>query len=159
MTINNKKVGNTVKPDLTATCEQRPPVNNGQFESSTTSINLSFIRHLCQTATFFWSRGWPLYTGLTVFKLILFAFNSILFYHASSPFKQLWLSSKVSWFNVCNFFIDRTAVSWFFCKTVFIRRAVSWFMFITCFIRTVEVRTADPIQLSTWKRFSNFLWF
>ncbi len=61
----NKKIS-TVKPDLTTTCEQRPPVNNGQFESSTTSINLNFIRHLCQTATFFWSRGWPLYTGLTV---------------------------------------------------------------------------------------------
>jgi hypothetical protein len=59
---------NTVKPDLKATCEQRPPVNNGQFESSTTNINLSFIIHLCQTATFFWSRGWPLYTGMTVYQ-------------------------------------------------------------------------------------------
>ncbi len=58
----------TVKPDLTTTCEQQPPVNNGQFESSRTSINLSFIRHLCQTASFFWSRGLPLYTGLTVLK-------------------------------------------------------------------------------------------
>ncbi len=51
-----------------------PPVNNGQFESSTASLshqtrlaslNLSFIRHLCQTAAFFRSQGWPLYTGLT----------------------------------------------------------------------------------------------
>ncbi len=48
------------------TCEQRPPVNNGQFESSTASLNLSFIRHLCKTAAFFRSQGWPLYTGLTV---------------------------------------------------------------------------------------------
>jgi hypothetical protein len=57
---------NTVKPDLMTTCEQRPPVNNGQFESSTASQNLSFIRHLCLTAAFFRSQGWPLYTGLTV---------------------------------------------------------------------------------------------
>jgi hypothetical protein len=56
----------TVKPDLTTTCEQRPPVNNGQFESSTASQNLSFIRHLCLTAAFFRSQGWSLYTGLTV---------------------------------------------------------------------------------------------
>ena len=56
----------TVKPDLTTTCEQRPPVNNGQFESSTASLNLSFIRHLCLTAIFFRPQGWPLYTGLTV---------------------------------------------------------------------------------------------
>jgi hypothetical protein len=58
----------TVKPDLTTTCEQRPPVNDGQFKSATTSLNLSFIRHLCQTATFFRSQGWPLYTGMTVVK-------------------------------------------------------------------------------------------
>ncbi len=57
---------NTVKPDLTTTCEQRPPVNNGHFESSTASLNLSFIRHLCQTAAFFRPQGWPLYTSLTV---------------------------------------------------------------------------------------------
>jgi hypothetical protein len=47
----------TVKPDLTTTCEQRPPVNNGQFESSTASQNLSFIRHLCLTAVFSGPRG------------------------------------------------------------------------------------------------------
>jgi hypothetical protein len=62
---------NTVKPDLTTTCEQRPPVNNGQFESSTTSLNFIFIRHLCQTATFFRSQEWPLYTGLTVLHLFM----------------------------------------------------------------------------------------
>ena len=56
----------TVKPDLTTTCEQRPPVNNGQFESLTASLNLSFIRNLCQTAAFFRSKGWPLNTGLIV---------------------------------------------------------------------------------------------
>ncbi len=62
------KTKSTVKPDLTTTCEQRPPVNNGQFESSTTSLNLSFIRQLCQTATFFRSQGWPLYPGSTVYQ-------------------------------------------------------------------------------------------
>ena len=65
----------TVKPDLTTTCEQRPPVNNGQFESSTASQNLSFIRYLCLTAAFFRSQGWPLYTGLTVFIIFLFIFK------------------------------------------------------------------------------------
>ena len=69
----------TVKPDLTTTCEQRPPVNNGQFKPSTASLNVSFIRHLCQTAAFFRPQGWPLYTGLTVFNChmsitIFFAF-------------------------------------------------------------------------------------
>jgi hypothetical protein len=61
----------TGKPDLTTTCEQWPPVNNSQFEPSTTSINLSFIRHLCQTAAFSRPQGWPLYTGLTVFYIFL----------------------------------------------------------------------------------------
>ncbi len=73
VTVNNIHISShhvhTVKPDLTTTCEQQPPVDNGQFESSTTSLNLSFIRHLCQTAAFFWSQGWPLYTGLTVYKV------------------------------------------------------------------------------------------
>ena len=54
---------------LTTTCEQRPAVNNSHFESSTTSINLSFIRYLRQTATFFRSQVWPLYTDLTVHSL------------------------------------------------------------------------------------------
>ncbi len=45
-----------------------PPVNNGQFDTRMASLNLSFIRHLFQTATFFRSHGWPLYTGLTVPK-------------------------------------------------------------------------------------------
>ena len=60
--FNPNTILSTVKPD----CEQRPPVNNGQFEPSTASLNLSFIRHLCQTAAFFRPQGWPLYTGLTV---------------------------------------------------------------------------------------------
>ncbi len=47
----------SVKPDLATTCEQRPPVNNGQFESPTTSLNLSFIRHICQTAAFSGPKG------------------------------------------------------------------------------------------------------
>ncbi len=46
------KFGHTVKPYLTVTCEQRPPVNNGKFESSTTSLNISFIRHLWQRPLF-----------------------------------------------------------------------------------------------------------
>jgi hypothetical protein len=37
----------TVKPVLMAPCEQRPPNNNDQFKSSTTSLNPTFIRHLC----------------------------------------------------------------------------------------------------------------
>ena len=60
--------GNKAKPALTTTSEQRPPVNNGQFGSLTASLNLTFIRPLFQTATFFRSQGWPLYTGLTVYK-------------------------------------------------------------------------------------------
>ncbi len=64
--LSNWQLQSTVKPDLTTTCEQRPPVNCGQFEPSTASLNLSFIRHLCLTAAFFRSQGWPLYTGLTV---------------------------------------------------------------------------------------------
>ncbi len=59
----------TVKPELTTTCDKRPPVNNGQFETSTASLNLSFIRPLFQTATFFRSQGRPLYTGLTVLEI------------------------------------------------------------------------------------------
>jgi hypothetical protein len=61
----------TVKPAITATSEQWPPVNNGRFDSSTASLNLTFIRPLFQTATFFRSRGWPLYTGLTVLLDVL----------------------------------------------------------------------------------------
>ncbi len=56
----------TVKPDLTTTFEQWPPVNNGQFKPSTTGLNICFIRHLCQRAAFFRPQEWPLYTGLTV---------------------------------------------------------------------------------------------
>ncbi len=61
----------TVKPAITATSEQWPPVNNGRFDTSTASLNLTFIRPLFQTATFFRSRGWPLYTGLTVLLDVL----------------------------------------------------------------------------------------
>ena len=55
-----------VKTALTTTSEQRSPVNNGQFDSSTTSLNLPFIRPLFQTTTFFRSQEWSLYTGLNV---------------------------------------------------------------------------------------------
>ncbi len=69
-TLSNKThFATTVKPEVTTICEQLPPVNNGQFESSTASLNLSFIRHLCLTDTFFRPQGWPLYTGLTVTKI------------------------------------------------------------------------------------------
>ncbi len=61
----------TVKPDLETTCVQWPPVNNSQFESSTTSLTLSFLRHLNQTAAFYRSHGWPLYTGLTVVNSLI----------------------------------------------------------------------------------------
>ncbi len=35
----------------------------------TTSLNLIFIENLFQTANFFRSQGWPLYTGLTVLQI------------------------------------------------------------------------------------------
>ncbi len=54
---------NTVEPALTTTSEQRPPFNNGWFDSSTASLYLTFIRPLFQTATFSKSPGWSLYTG------------------------------------------------------------------------------------------------
>ena len=78
----------TVKPDLTTTFEQRLPVNNGQFYSSTTSLNLSFIKHLFQTATFFRSQGWPLNTGLTVLFYC---------YPPTSPGAPPFRSSKSVW--------------------------------------------------------------
>ncbi len=56
----------TVKPALKTTSEQRPPVNNAQFDSSMTSQNLTFIRPIFQTTTFFRSQGRLLYTPLTV---------------------------------------------------------------------------------------------
>jgi hypothetical protein len=34
---------NTVKPVFTTTSDQQSPVNNGQFDSSTTSQNLHFM--------------------------------------------------------------------------------------------------------------------
>jgi hypothetical protein len=46
----------TVKPVLTATSEQRPPVNNGRYNSVTLSINLTFIR-APQSNSFFQNLG------------------------------------------------------------------------------------------------------
>ncbi len=46
---------------LTTTSEQRPPFNNGRFESSKTSLNFIFIRHLFQMTTFSGPQG-GLYT-------------------------------------------------------------------------------------------------
>ncbi len=42
-------------------CSWTGCLDTTQFELSTTSLNL------CQTANFFRSQGWPLYTGLSVF--------------------------------------------------------------------------------------------
>jgi hypothetical protein len=49
-------------------------VNNGHL-LTTASLNLSFIRPLFQTATFFRSQGRPLYTGLTVYIFNIIYFN------------------------------------------------------------------------------------
>jgi hypothetical protein len=39
----NPAIMSTVKPVLTTTSEQRPPVNNGQSDPQTSQINTSFI--------------------------------------------------------------------------------------------------------------------
>lgn len=62
----------TVKPALTATSEQRPPVNNDRPESPA-QLNLQLIFLVFWTtlqtmATFWISKCWLLYTGLTVIK-------------------------------------------------------------------------------------------
>ncbi len=67
-----KKGKQLLKPALKTPSEQGPPVNNGWFDSSLTSLNPTFIRHLFQTATFFRSQGGLLNTGSTVFFLIDF---------------------------------------------------------------------------------------
>ena len=46
-----------VKPVFTKTSEQQPPLNNGCFDLSTTSLSLTFTRPLFQTDTFFRSHG------------------------------------------------------------------------------------------------------
>ncbi len=43
----------TVKPELTATSEQRPQVNNSQYNSVTASKNLTFIRAPLPNGHFF----------------------------------------------------------------------------------------------------------
>ena len=75
-TLNN--LWNTVKPVLTATSEQRPPVNNDRPKSPALIIilrlyqvfwtNLWTTATLWTTVTFSGSQGWPLYTGLTVYS-------------------------------------------------------------------------------------------
>ncbi len=62
------KLQSSVNPAFTTTSEQWPPVNNSPFDSSATSLNLTFIRPLFQTANFFRSQGWSLYTDLTAVK-------------------------------------------------------------------------------------------
>ncbi len=69
----------TVKPVLTATSEQRPPVNNDRPDSPALIIilrlyqvfwtNLWTTATLWTTVTFSGSQGWPLYTGLTVLTI------------------------------------------------------------------------------------------
>ncbi len=61
-----RRFQNTVKPELTATSEQRPPVNNGRYNLVTASKNLTFIIATLSSGRFFRSRGLPLSTGLTV---------------------------------------------------------------------------------------------
>ncbi len=51
--MEEEKAESTFKPELTATSEQRPPVNNGQFNSVTASINLTFIRAPLSNGHFF----------------------------------------------------------------------------------------------------------
>ncbi len=68
-----------VKPVLTTTSEQRPPANNDQPKSPVNSsywqIHWRKFNHplysdyLFTTATFLGSRGWSLYTGLTVYLI------------------------------------------------------------------------------------------
>ena len=68
-----------VKPVLTTTSEQRPPVNNNRLESPAL-LNLQWIylvfwitlwtmATIWTTGTFWGSQGWPLYTGLIVFVM------------------------------------------------------------------------------------------
>ncbi len=60
---------NTVKPVLTTTSKQRPPVNNGQSEATTTTWipRQAFSDHpWTLNGLFFRPRGWSLYLGLTV---------------------------------------------------------------------------------------------
>ncbi len=45
------------QPCLNATSEQRPLVKNGQFDTSTTRPNLTFIRPLFHTATILGPKG------------------------------------------------------------------------------------------------------
>ncbi len=45
--------GYTVKPELTATSEQRPPVNNGQHNLETANINLTKVRAPLSNGYFF----------------------------------------------------------------------------------------------------------
>jgi len=71
-----RNFGITVKPVLTATSEQRPPVNNDQPKFPALIITLQLYQvfwtnlwttaTLWTTVTFSGSQGWPLYTGLTV---------------------------------------------------------------------------------------------
>ncbi len=60
----------TVKPVLTTTSEQWPPLYNSQASLIPSSLSLiiqSFDNsHFWTTATFLVSQGWPLYIGLTV---------------------------------------------------------------------------------------------
>ena len=47
------KLCNTVKPELTATFEQRPPVNNGKYNLVMASIKSTFIRTPLSNGHFF----------------------------------------------------------------------------------------------------------
>ncbi len=64
-----------VKPLLTTTSEQQPPVYKGQASVNIDSPNINVQplnnNHFWTMATIFESQGWPLYTELTVFKIML----------------------------------------------------------------------------------------
>jgi|LakMenEpi03Aug12_release.lakeMendotaPanAssembly.Ray.scaffolds.fasta_scaffold981275_1 hypothetical protein len=47
------ETNNTVKPELTATSEQQPPINKGRYNLVTASIKLTFIKAPLSNSHFF----------------------------------------------------------------------------------------------------------
>ncbi len=47
----------TVKPALMTSSEYRQPVYNGQFDSSTTNLNLNINRHIHEPSQKYWGGG------------------------------------------------------------------------------------------------------
>ncbi len=69
-----------MKPALTATSEQQPPVNNDRYKSVTASLNLNFIRAPLSSGLFFRLQGWLLYTGLTIYSRcrLIWSFDNVI---------------------------------------------------------------------------------